>query len=136
MSIDSPPVSEQDYETCKAFLSDLPRRLDGQEGRKVNPAAALARAWGDPAIIVRCGVDVPEGFDETAHCEVANGVGWFVPDDQIDDQDADLVFTAAGYQPIVSVDVPHDYRPEGSAAVIAELAAPVKDHLELVDACE
>ena len=136
VAIDSPPVSEQDFETCKAFLGDLPRRLDGHEGRKVNPAAALGRAWGDPAIVVRCGVGVPEGFDETAHCEVANGVGWFVPDDQIDDQDADLVFTAAGYHPIVSVDVPHDYRPEGAAAVIAELAGPVEDHLELVDPCE
>jgi hypothetical protein len=85
---------------------------------------------------VRCGVDVPADFDATAHCEVANGVGWFVPDEQIDDQDADLVFTAVGYRPIVSVEVPHDYRPEGSAAVIADLAGPVMDHLELVDPCE
>jgi hypothetical protein len=102
----------------------------------VNPAAALGRAWGDPAIVVRCGVDVPDDFGETARCEVANGVGWFVPDEQVDDQDSDLVFTAAGYRPVVSVDVPHDYRPEGSAAVIAHLAAAVQEHLELVDDCE
>jgi len=67
---------------------------------------------------------------------VADGVGWFVPLEQIDDEDADLVFAAVGYRPIVSVDVPHDYRPEGGAAVIADLAEPVKDHLELVDDCE
>ena len=85
---------------------------------------------------MRCGVGVPAEFDEFAPCEVANGVGWFVPEDQIDDQDADLVFTAVGYRPIVSVEVPHDYRPEGGAAVIAELAQPVRDHLELVDDCE
>ncbi len=136
VAIDSPPVSERDYETCTGFLRDLPRRLAGHEGRKVNPAAALARAWGDPAVVVRCGVGVPAEFDETAHCEVANGVGWFVPEEQFDDQDADVVLTAVGYEPIVSVDVPGDYRPEGSAAVLAELADAVQDHLELVDPCE
>jgi hypothetical protein len=136
VSLDSPPVSQQDFETCNDFLRDLPRRLAGHEGRKVDPAAALGRAWGDPAIVVRCGVDVPADFDETAHCEVANGVGWFVPVEQIDDQDADLVFTAAGYRPVVSAEVPDDYRPEGSAAAIAELAEAVQEHLELVDPCE
>jgi uncharacterized protein DUF3515 len=85
---------------------------------------------------VRCGVDVPADFDQYAHCEVANDVGWFVPEDVIADQEADVTFTAVGYRPIVSIEMPHDYRPEGGAAVIAELAQPVKDNLELVDDCE
>jgi hypothetical protein len=33
------------------------------------------------------------------------------------------------------VTVPGDYRPEGVASVMAELAAPVKAHLKLVDRC-
>jgi Protein of unknown function (DUF3515) len=136
VTLDSPPVSEGDYDTCTAFLDDLPRRLDGKERRKVNPAAALGRAWGDPAIIVRCGVEVPPEFDRLAGCEVADDVGWFVPQSVIDDQGADATYTAVGYRPIVQVDVPHDYRPEGGAAVIAELADAVKAHLELVDECE
>ncbi len=129
-------MSDTDRATCNAFLDDLPRRLAGEEKRKVNPAAALGRAWGDPAIVVRCGVGVPPEFDETSACVVANGVGWFVPDQQVDDQGSDLLFTAVGYRPIVSVEVPDDYRPEGSAAVIAELADPVDQHLELVDDCD
>ena len=136
VTLDSPILDPAETTTCNAFLDDLPRRLAGEEKRKVNPAAALGRAWGDPAIIVRCGVDVPLEFDETSACQVANGVGWFVPDEQAEDQDADLVFTAVGYRPIVSVEVPGDYRPEGSAAVIAELAQPVEEHLELVQPCE
>ena len=59
-----------------------------------------------------------------------------MPDDVIADQEADVTFTAVGYRPIVSIEMPHDYRPEGGAAVIAELAQPVKDNLELVDDCE
>ena len=85
---------------------------------------------------MRCGVGVPAEFDQAAHCEVANDVGWFVPDDVIADQDADATFTAVGYRPIVSVEVPHEYRPEGGAAVIAELAQTVQDNLELVEDCE
>ncbi len=128
-------VSAADLATCEAFLDDLPSSLAGHERRKVNPAAALGRAWGDPAIIVRCGVGVPPEFDQLAACEVADGVGWFVPDDQFDDQDADAVLTAVGYRPRVSVTVPAKYRPEGPAAAIAQLAQAVKDHLEKVDDC-
>jgi hypothetical protein len=135
VTLDPPPVSERDLATCNSFLDDLPDSLAGHERRKVNPAAALGRAWGDPAIVVRCGVGVPAGFDDVAHCEEADGVGWFVPEEQIDDQDADVVFTAVGYRPIVEVDVPAEYRPEGAAATIAQLAQPVKDHLELVQKC-
>jgi hypothetical protein len=136
VTLDSPEVSAADLQTCNAFLDDLPNRLAGHDRRKVNPAAALGRAWGDPAIIVRCGVGVPDGFDQFSSCEVANGVGWFVPDEQFDDQEADATLTAVGYRPIVSVTVPGKYRPSGPAAAIADLAQPVKDHLELVQDCK
>ena len=45
-------------------------------------------------------------------------------------------FEAVGYRPIVSVTVPGKYRPSGPAAAIADLAQPVKDHLELVQDCK
>lgn len=125
-----------DLATCNAFLDDLPHTLAGKEWRKVNPAAALGRAWGDPPIVVRCGVAVPASFTDTSQCDVANGVGWYVPEEQFEDQDADLTYTAVGYRPLVEVEVPHDYRPEGGAAAIAELAAVVKKHLELVQPCQ
>jgi hypothetical protein len=136
ITLDSPSVTPEVLKTCDEFLDDLPNRLDGHDRRKVNPAAALGRAWGNPAIIVRCGVGVPDGFDQFSSCEVANGVGWFVPDAEFDDQKADATLTAVGYDPIVSVTVPGKYRPSGPAAAIAELAEPVKDHLKLVKDCK
>ena len=48
----------------------------------------------------------------------------------------DATVTAAGYRPVVRVTIPPDYRPEGVTSVIAELADPVRTHLELVDRCE
>ena len=71
-----PQVSAEDLAACNEFIDDVPRRLAGEERRKVNPANSLGAAWGDPAIIVRCGVDVPAEFDEFAACEVANDVGY------------------------------------------------------------
>jgi len=135
VTLSSPPVSAADLATCNGFLDDLPSSLADQDRRKVNPAAALGRAWGDPPIILRCGVGVPPEFDQFASCEVADGVGWFVPDEEFDDQHADATLTAEGYRPLVSVTVPAKYRPEGPAAAIAELAQAVKDHLEKLDDC-
>jgi hypothetical protein len=135
VTLTSPRVSAQDLATCDSFLDDLPNQLAGHDLRKVNPAAALGRAWGNPPIIVRCGVGLPAAYDAFATCEQADGVGWFVPDDELQDQGKDVVFTAVGYRPIVSVTVPHDDRPEGAAAAIAQLAQPVSDHLELVKKC-
>jgi hypothetical protein len=55
ITLEQPQVSAEDLAACNAFLEDVPRRLDGEERRKVNPANSLGAAWGDPAIIVRCG---------------------------------------------------------------------------------
>ena len=135
VSVDSPSVSDADRTACEAFLDDLPGTLAGQERRDVTPAHALGAAWGDPAITLTCGVSLPADFDRFATCEEANGVGWFVPVDQSSDQSSDVTLTAAGYRPIVRVELPASYRPEGAASVIAQLARPVKDDLELVDRC-
>ena len=109
--------------------------MAGEQQRLVSPAAALGGAWGDPAIVLRCGVPAPE-LSATAECLEANGVGWYVESSDEGDPEADATVTAAGYRPVVTVEVPGDYQPEGVASVTASLAPMVEDHLELVDECE
>jgi hypothetical protein len=58
-----------------------------------------------------------------------------VPQAQQDDQSADVTWTAVGHRPVVRVQVPADYRPEGAAAAISGLAAAVKADLRLVQPC-
>ncbi|HEU4811548.1 MAG TPA: DUF3515 domain-containing protein [Nocardioides sp.] len=135
VAVDTPSVSDADRATCAAFLDDLPHTLAGQERRDVTPSDALGAAWGDPAITLTCGVSLPADFDRFATCEEADGVGWFVPVAESSDQSSDVTLTAAGYRPIVRVQLPASYRPEGAATVISQLAQPVKDGLELVDRC-
>ncbi len=135
VAITEPDVSAADRAACTRFLAEVPDTLARQEKRSVTPSDALGAAWGDPAITVTCGVSVPDSFDEFSPCEEANGVGWYVPLEESADQSSDLTFTAVGYRPIVEVVLPATYRPEGAAAVIAQLAAPVDEQLTLVKPC-
>jgi len=120
---------------CQRLVQALPDEVAGEDARETQPAAALGGAWGDPAIVARCGVGVPSSFSRASACTEADGVGWFVPDAQVDDSSADVVMSTAGYRPILQVTVPAHYRPNGLAAAMVELAPMVKEYSELVRAC-
>jgi hypothetical protein len=133
--IDAAELAPTDREACRAFLDDLPDELAEESRRDVEPEDALGAAYGDPPIVITCVSHPPEEFDATAQCQQVNDVGWFVPDAQVADPDADAVLTALSHRPFVQVHVPVDYRPEGAAAVFAQLSAPIVANLELVDEC-
>ncbi|MGH3306924.1 MAG: DUF3515 domain-containing protein, partial [Nocardioides sp.] len=136
VSIPSTEAGTGARRVCERFIADLPAELAGEPERTLANEGALGAAWGDPAMVLTCGGELPDDFDRFAQCVEANGVGWFVPDDAEADQSATAAVTAAGYRPVVQVTVPGDYRPEGVASVIAQLADPVREHLRLVDRCE
>ena len=125
-------VSDAERETCTELVDALPDHVSDQERRKTtgNP---LGAAWGDPAIVLRCGVGTPEGFDQFSACQVVNGVGWFVPQKTIEDQGADVVMTTVGREPAVEVTVPATYRPP--AAVMVDLGRAVRTHSRVVKPC-
>jgi hypothetical protein len=135
VSIPTLRLSAADQAVCQRLADALPDKVAGQSKRKTQPAAALGGAWGDPAIVAQCGVGVPEGFSRTAACTEADGVGWFVPNDQVNDDSSDVVMSTAGYRPILQVTVPAHYRPNGQAAAMVELAPLVKQYLKLVKPC-
>ena len=136
VDVDVPEMSDAERAACDAFVAALPSTLAEQQRDEVDPSDAPAAAYGDPAIVVRCGVPAPEGFDLTASCEQANGVGYYIPDEQYRDQELDLTLTAAGYRPRVEIVVPAEYRPNGNAAAMSALAPLVKEHFTLVDDCD
>lgn len=136
VEVDVPELSGADRDACDAFAADLPGSLAELERVDIDPADAPAAAYGDPAVVVRCGVPAPEGFDVTASCETADGVGYFIPDEQYVDQGLDLTLTAAGYRPRVEIRIPADYRPNAGPAVMSVLAPLIEEHLTLVDACD
>jgi Protein of unknown function (DUF3515) len=135
VSIPTLRLTAADQAVCQRLVDALPDTVAKQSRRKTQPAAALGGAWGDPAIIAQCGVGVPKDFSKSAACTVANGVGWFVPDSQVNDQSADVVMSTAGYRPVLQVTVPSTYRPNGLAAAMLELAPMVKQYSTLVHPC-
>jgi Protein of unknown function (DUF3515) len=137
VEVHAPTLQEADARTCRSFVDALPATLDGQPSRAVTPASAPAAAWGDPAIVVTCGVGRPADFTDTSTCVQVNGVGWFVPDSVLlsSDNTKDVTFTAVGYRPRVQVFLPGQYRPEGFATVTAVVGKLVGQRLHRVQRC-
>ena len=133
VSIDSPDVDGTTRSACRVLLDELPSELAGEERRDVDPDDALGAAWGDPAIELRCGVGTPEGLTRFSECQEVNGVGWYVPEEQVADSSADLTLTTIGFEPAVELRIPATYRPPNDTLV--ELSGPIKKSLEQVKPC-
>ena len=119
---------------CAGLVKALPAHVDDQPKRMTSGYAAAA-AWGDPAIVLRCGVPKAAGFTRTSACTTANGVDWFFPSDQVGDNDAAVVFTLLHRSPRVEVIVPAHYRPQGPGNVLIDLAKAVKKHTTVHGHC-
>lgn len=118
---------------CQKLLAALPDEVADQK-RRTTEGSDLATAWGDPAIVLRCGVGLPEEFGPLSSCQRANGVDWFVPDRIIEDQRADVVMTTVGRSVNVEVRVPAKYRP--SLAPMTDLAPALTASTTVVKACQ
>ena len=81
VSLDAPTLSGPDAEACAALVAALPDRVSDQPERETEAGDGYGAAWGDPAIELRCGVPRPKDLTRTASCQMANGVGWFVPEE-------------------------------------------------------
>ena len=95
VEIPSPDLDAADATACAGFVDDLPKTLAEQSRVDSEPADAPGAAYGDPPIVVTCGVGEPEGFGPGASCEIAEGVRWYLPTEQYGDEPRDLTLTAA-----------------------------------------
>jgi hypothetical protein len=109
------PGSEQ---ACSALVEALPDVVSDAVRRDVEPVTERTAAWGDPPIVLRCGVPLPEEYRPDAQLFDVESVGWFPVDGE-----GGTFFTATDREPHVEVAVPDDYAPE--AVVLADLAAAI-----------
>ena len=125
-------VTASERTACQRLVAALPDRVDDQPRRETS-GSGLGAAWGDPAIVLRCGVGAPAQSDLTSQCQVANGLGWFVPVAGMNDQSTDVVMTTIERRPRVQVTLPARYRPPVAAMV--DLGRAIKAHTRLVAPC-
>jgi len=124
VSVDAPTLAGTAAQVCRSLVRTLPDSVADQPRRKVDDHGGYAAAWGDPAIVLRCGVPTPKGFDAFATCQVANGVGWYIPESQIQGRPVDVLMTTVGRRVNVEVALPSQYFPPATAMV--DLAAAVR----------
>jgi hypothetical protein len=124
--VDRFDVSVAGHAACPRLLDALPDEVAGQHRRTVS-GSTYAAAWGDPAIVLRCGGPLPRTFKGDP-CITRNGIGWSVPLRQADDITLDAQMTLAFRTPVLQVHVPAHYRPNGPSEVMADLDQLVRTH--------
>lgn len=126
VSVDTYPTTPHTSKDCDALYADLPGKVAGESRRDVK--STIAAAWGDPEIILRCGVEQPGALTPASRCDTVDDVGWLT------ENTADgLLFTTIGRHYFISVEVPKDYNPPADALV--DLARSVKKHDPNVKPC-
>lgn len=128
VDVDSPHPTGAAVAQCRDLLDVLPDDLDGDDRADVRPSGATAAAWGDPAVVLRCGVPRPASLQPASHCFMVSGIGWYAemggrPYDGMSPPSDPVTFTAINRSTYVEVTVPPDRQPAGS--VLADLAEPM-----------
>jgi hypothetical protein len=85
----------------------LPDKIDNTDRRDTTPRTSRTAAWGDPPVVMRCGVQRPEGLTITAQLNTVNGIDWLV-----EKRDGGHVFTSVGRAAYVEVVVPAAHDPQ------------------------
>ena len=99
---------------CAAALGHAPATVLGRPAIRVDVPGA--RAWGDPAIVLRCGL--PEPGPTAAPCVNVDGVDWVIEDPAADP----IVFETFGRSPAIDVRVPASYGRQNASAALVDLA--------------
>ncbi|GAC1329934.1 MAG: hypothetical protein NVSMB13_17780 [Mycobacteriales bacterium] len=104
---------------CARLTAALPTLLvKGVERRSVQPPSTRTAAWGTRPVVLRCGVDRPEGYRAGVEPVEVNGVAWY------QHLAGSVVEWTAVDRPLyLELTVPATYADQGSFLV--ELAAPV-----------
>ncbi|MEU0028298.1 DUF3515 domain-containing protein [Streptomyces sp. NPDC006335] len=107
---------------CRELDRVLPSEVDDQDRRDPEPVSALTAGWGDPAIILRCGVERPSEMDDPEADGVeVNGVGWLLQKQD----DGSFRFTTTLRKAYVEVTIPKDRTADGMAPLV-DLASGIK----------
>lgn len=104
-SIDAATPADAGSAACRSAAEQWPTTVGGQSTRATSSSSDAVRAWGDPAIIARCGV--PPIGPTTDQCLSVSGVDWVAH--QLTDG---VRFTTYGRSPAIEVLVPSAYKPE------------------------
>ena len=136
--VTGPSVTGSVRAQCSRLVAALPQHVAGKERRDVTPAGALAGAWGDPAVVLHCGVPRPAALRPTSYCFEIDHVGWLATQhgkavSVTSPVQGTLDFTTIGRSVYVEVSVPDAYAPQADA--LADVAGAVARTTRLLKPC-
>lgn len=102
-TLDVAPLPAATSDACRSAAAAYPELVSGMPRAPVSDDAAAA-AWGDPAVIARCGA--PALAPTATGCIEVDGVGW-IPEKLSDG----TRLTTFGTEPALEVLVPRAYDP-------------------------
>jgi hypothetical protein len=121
LPVEVPPVTPEAEEFCPGLMGQLPLELAGEPSRRVDSDTLNAYAWGDPAVVLVCGVEQPAGFVVGVSAIQINGVQWYV---DTDDPDT-TVWTTVDRPVNVQVSLPASV----DSAPVTALTTPIAEAL-------
>lgn len=102
-AVKADPAVSAKSSACTRAAKHWPATVADQKVRDTTADSPTVKAWGDPAIIARCGVDPP---GPNTKCVTVSGIDWVV----ISLSDGKKLVTF-GRDPAIEVLVPHKYAP-------------------------
>ena len=121
-----PPAVAAAQGACVRLDAALPARLNELPGRPTSPSSDLTTAWGDPPVVLRCGLGLPAGFRAGASITEVDGVAWF---QQV--AGSRVTWTTVDRVTQVQLLVPTSYAEQG--AFLVDLATAIKTALPQQD---
>jgi hypothetical protein len=119
LPVEVPPATPEADASCPALMSTLPLELAGEPSRRVKSDTPYAYAWGDPPVVLICGVQRPAGYVVGVSAIQINGVQWYV-----DTGDPDTtVWTTVDRPVYVQVSLPSSVDSAPVTALTTEIAA-------------
>ncbi|MEU9369729.1 DUF3515 domain-containing protein [Streptomyces avermitilis] len=119
-----PAVDAKTGRICRALAHDLPDTVAGLKRRTTDPSSPLTAAWGDPAIVLRCGVPRPAEMNSAGAVGAdLKGVGWMLGSRVVDGRH---LCTTTLREIYVEVSVPTRY---GDVFALEDLAAAVRKNV-------
>ena len=123
LPVEVPPVTPEADAHCPALMGALPLELAGEPSRPVQSDTPYAYAWGEPPVVLLCGVERPAALEPTSPLIQVNGVNWLV--DTGDPES--IVWTAVDRPVYVQVTVSADT----DSAPVTALGPVVNDTLPI-----
>ena len=116
----APPANAAADAPCQGVEQKLPITLAGLGGRPALSSWAYVDAWGDPAVVLRCGVPRPAGLSPGSSAQIIaiDGVNWLPVQ-----QSKQTVWTSVDRAAYVEVSVPRSYTQPPLAPISDAIAA-------------